>query len=202
MTITKLANVKIWKKLTLLVAIGIASVVGIGGLCLWALGAIHGTVEQQQIEADKMMSAQRVGSDLGFVNAIVGHITLSQHCENCHATALGGNRAEQVRLAKESRFLMSELKTRDTTTEGQKLAGQLERAGTAWLDANLHVLELGQAGKRGEALTVFREDSIPSVGRVQRALAGYLSFQQDRVAVTKGHADRFESRMPIPIGRC
>jgi hypothetical protein len=87
-----LANIKIGKKLALLVATGIGSVLCIGGLSLWAIGAIRSTVEQQQIEADNMMSAQRVGSDLGIVNAVVGHITLSQTCENCERLATGAPR--------------------------------------------------------------------------------------------------------------
>src|SRR5205814_6808728 len=120
---------------------GIGCVVCVGGLSLWALRAVRTSMEQQNFEAEQMMSAQRVGADLGVVNAVVGHITLSKHCENCHATAHGGDRAEQARLAKECRSLMSGLKTGDKTNEGVKLAGGLEDAGTAWLDANLRVLQ-------------------------------------------------------------
>jgi methyl-accepting chemotaxis protein len=171
----------------------------IGGLSLWAIGAIRSTVEQQQIEADNMMSAQRVGSDLGVVNAVVGHITLSQHCENCHGIATGGDRAGQARLAMECRSLMSELKASANTTEGRKLVGELEKAGTAWLDANIRVLELGQAGKSEEALAVYRKDSIPNVGPVQHALEDYLNWQQTRFAGKKEYAEKFERRMPIPV---
>lgn len=108
MTMNRVANIKIGKKLALLLASAIGSVVCICGLSLWALSAIRSTAEQQQIEADKMMSVQRVGSDLGVVNAVVGHITLSKHCETCHGTAVGGASAEQARLAKECRSLMSD----------------------------------------------------------------------------------------------
>src|ERR1700733_10570272 len=61
---SKFANMKIGKKLTILLATGIGSVIAIGGFSWWALGAIRGTAEQQQIESDKMMSAAR-GERLG-----------------------------------------------------------------------------------------------------------------------------------------
>jgi methyl-accepting chemotaxis protein len=80
-----------------------------------------------------------------------------------------------------------------------KLAGQLETVGNAWLDANLRALNLGQGGKREEALTVYREESIPSVGPVQHALADYLKWLQPRVAQKKEQADAFARRMPIPV---
>ena len=88
-TMNKLANIKIGKKLALLLASGIGAVVCIGSLSLWAFSAIRSAVGQEQIEGDQMMSAQRVGSDLGTVNAVVGHITLSQHCETCHGNRRG-----------------------------------------------------------------------------------------------------------------
>ena len=195
----KLANIKIGKKLALLLASGIGSVICISGLCLWALGAIRSANDQQQIEAEKMMSAQRVGNDLAVVNAVVGHITLSKHCENCHETARGGDRSEQASLAKECRSRMSDLKACETTTEGRKLVTELETSGTAWLDANLHVLELGQAGKGDEALSVYQHESIPNVGPVQHALAAYLNWQQLRLAERKAQADTLARRIPVPV---
>jgi methyl-accepting chemotaxis protein len=193
------SNVKIGKKLAILLATGIGSVLSIGAFSWWALGAIRTTSEQQQIESDKMMSAQRVGSDLGVVNAIAGHITLSKHCEVCHGTPAGADRANQVHLAQESRSLMSDLKAHDTTTQGQKLAGDLEKAGTAWLDANQHAMDLSRAGKTDEALEVYGTESIPNVGPVAEALTAYLNWQQPRLAERKDHADTFARRMPIPI---
>ena len=195
----KLSNVRIGKKLALILAIGIGSVLCVGAISLWALRAIRGTNEQQQIEADKLASAQRVGTDLGLVNAVVGHITLNEHCETCHETAAGGPRAAEERMAIESRSLMSALKAGENTPEGKKLAGDLDSIGTAWLDANLHVLELGTTGKKADALESYRDDSIPNVGPFQASLEDYLKLQQSRFAERKQHADTVARQMPIPI---
>lgn len=111
----KLSNVTIGRKLAILVITGIGSLLIVGGLSLLGLGAIRGTVQQQQIESDKLNNAQRIGSDLGAVNAIVGHITLSQHCETCHGVAAGGDRSVQASLATEGQSLMKALKSADNT---------------------------------------------------------------------------------------
>jgi methyl-accepting chemotaxis protein len=199
MKMSKLTDIKIGKKLAILLASGIVAVVCVGSLSLWAIGAIRGAVGQEQTEDDQMMSAQRVGSDLGTINAVVGHITLSQHCETCHANGAGGDRGEQTSLAKECRKLLSDMKTNEKTSEGKKLLDDLETAGTGWLDANVRVLELGVAGKRAEALTIYRDESVPCVGPVQHALAAYTSWQQQRVFQRRANADKIMRELPIPI---
>ena len=194
-----LANLSIGKKLALLMASGIVPVLCIGSLCLWALAAIHKTAEQEQTQSEKMMDSQRVGSDVGAVNAVVGHIALSQNCEICHGVTPRGAGSGQDRLDSEARSLMKDLKAGDRTQEGLKLADDLEKNGIAWLDANRRVLELADAGKREEALTAYRDESIPNAGPFQEALAGYLKWQQPQLAERKQHADTIARRMPIPI---
>lgn len=196
----QLANVKIGKKLALLVTSGIGSALCMGAISLWAVYAIRGTNEQQRAESDRLVSAQRAGSDLGVVNAIVGHITLSQHCETCHADASGAPRDAEERMSNEGRSLMIALKAGEITPEGQKLVGELANDGTAWLDANRHVLELSASGKKAEALEAYRNDSIPNVGPFQVALEDYLKLEQTRLAERQQHADAVAHRMPIPIG--
>jgi methyl-accepting chemotaxis protein len=195
----KLADVKIGKKLALLLAGGIGAVVCVGIVSLWAIGAIRSAVGQENVEGDQMMNAQRVGSDLGMVNAVVGHITLSGNCETCHGVAEGADRSEEIRAAKESRSLLSEMKTNEKTVEGKKLLGQLDSAGTGWLDVNLRVLELGLGGKRAEAGVVYRDESIPSVGSVQEALTGYTNWQQQRLLQKRQGADKIMRQLPLPI---
>jgi len=193
-----LLNMKIGKKMALLSISGAATIACLGGLSYWALGAVHSGVDQEQIEARKMMDAQKIGSDLGVVNAVVGHITLSKDCANCHASSKGGDGQEQA-IAAECRKLMSGLKTRENSAEGQKLVDELEKAGTGWLDPNMRVLELDRSGKIAQAMALYRDESIPSVGPVQHALAAYVSWEQPRLSQESEHADGIMRRMPIPI---
>jgi methyl-accepting chemotaxis protein len=173
--------------------------VGLGVLSLWALSAVSNAVVQEQAEADKMMSVQRVASSLGRVNSIVGHITMSRHCAQCHGVDSGGDRANQAALAKDCLSLLSDLKTRETTSEGQKLLGELVKVGSGWLATNNRVLELGQAGKNAEANALFRDESIPSIGPLDHALTDYLNWQQPRLDERKQHASALQGSMPVPV---
>ena len=193
-----LANLKIGKKLALLVGSGIGPIVCLGVLSLWALSAISNAVVQEQAEADKMMSAQRVASSLGRVNSIVCHITMSRHYAQCHGVDSGGDRANQAALAKDCQSLLSDLKTRETNPEGQKLLGELVKVGSGWLATNTRVLELGQAGKNAEANALYRQESIPSIGPLDHALTDYLNWQQPRLDKRKEHASALQRSMPIP----
>ena len=194
-----LSNLKIGRKLALLVGSGIGPIVSIGVLSLWALSAISSAVDQEQAEADKMMSAQRVASDLGRVNSVVGHITLSGQCANCHGVGGGGDRTNQAALAKECLSLLSELKARENSPQGQKLVGELDKTGSSWLATNVHVLELGQAGKTAKAAALYREESTTAAGPVDQAVRNYLSWEQPRLAERKEHASTLRSRIPIPL---
>jgi methyl-accepting chemotaxis protein len=195
----KLANIKVGRKLALLVGSGIAPIVCLGILSLWALSAINSATEQEQVEAEKMMSAQRVASSLGRVNSIVAHITMSRQCAMCHGVSTGGDRSNQAGLVKECQTLLGELKTREATPEGQKLLGELVKVGSGWLETNTRVLELGQKGKGAEASTLFREESIPSIGPLDHALRNYLSWEQPRLNERKEHAGAVMRMMPVPV---
>ena len=193
-----LANLRIGKKLAVLVGSGIGPIVCLGVLSLWALGAITSAVDQEQAEADKMMAAQRVASGLGRVNSVVGHITLSRQCTLCHEAG-GGDRSNQAATAKEVLALLRELKTRENTPEGRKLVGELDTMGSSWLSTNARVLDLGKAGKSAEAATLYREDSIPNAGPVDHALRNYLKWEQPRLAERKEHASSLRRIIPIPV---
>ncbi|MGA2148915.1 MAG: HAMP domain-containing methyl-accepting chemotaxis protein [Bryobacteraceae bacterium] len=194
-----LANLKIGRKLALLAGSGIGPIVCLGVLSLWALAAISNAVDQEQAEADKMMSAQRIASGLGRVNSVVGHITLSRQCALCHGESTGGSRENQATVAKDCLALLSDLKAHEITPEGQKLVAALENVGSGWLATNLKVLELGQAGKTAEAATLYREESIPNIGPLDHALRDYLSWQQPRLNKRKEHASALKNGIPIPV---
>ena len=63
----RLADIKIGKKMVLVMAGGIVAVVCVGSISLWAIHAIRSAVGQEQTEGDQMMNAQRLGSDLSAI---------------------------------------------------------------------------------------------------------------------------------------
>src|SRR4029077_7669405 len=87
----------------------------------------------------------------------------------------------------------------ENTKDGRKLVTDLEQAAVSWLDANLETLALGEAGKGEQALTLYREASIPNVGPVQQSLASYLEWERPRMTEREERANRIIRLMPIPI---
>jgi methyl-accepting chemotaxis protein len=195
-----LSDVSIGKKLALLLSVGIASILCLGVLSLWALAVIGGAVEQGNLETDKMITAERLSSQLGHVNSIAGHMSLSGRCETCHGTSAGGNAHDQANLLKDCRSMLNDLKARETNPEGQKLVTELDGGGSGWLDSNVRVLELNQAGKQAQALKVYREESIPVVGTVTQALRAYVNWEQPRVDAKKLAVQSVIQRMPFAVG--
>jgi methyl-accepting chemotaxis protein len=194
-----LENLKIGRKLALLVGSGVVPILCLGVLSLWALNAISSAVDKEQIEADKMMNAQRVASSLGRVNSIVGHVTMSRNCANCHGVEAGGSLENQANLVKECQSLLVDLKEHETILEGQKLLDELEKVGLGWLATNSRVLELGLAKKNAEATALFRDESIPNIGPLDHALRAYLSWQQPRLNERKEQASALKRNMPLPV---
>jgi methyl-accepting chemotaxis protein len=197
--LSALGNLKIGKKLTLLVSSAVGPIICLGLLSLWGLSAISSAVNQEQAEADRMISAQRVASSLGRVNSIVGHISMSRQCASCHGTANGGNRENQSTLTRETLAQLSDLRMRESNPEGQRLLGELERVGSSWLTVNTHVLELANSGKSVDASNLYRDESVPSVGPLDHALRDYLNWEQPRLAEQKEHVSSLKGWMPVPI---
>jgi methyl-accepting chemotaxis protein len=197
---SKLTNLRIGRKLALLVAGGLGPLVFVAGLTLWGLNGIRGAVDRQQDASEKMMIAQNASADMGRVTSIVGHIALGTHCETCHGVATGGDRDHQNNLVKEYISLLSDLKARETNNDGQKLVAELQTAGARWHEINSHVLELGSAGKHDEAVETYRSESIPAYAPVDKALNDYLKWQRPRLAEVVGRANSFTHRMPIAVG--
>jgi hypothetical protein len=172
--INTLANLRIGRKLTLLLAAGLGPALSVAALALWGLSAIHQAIDQEQACADKMMIAQHAAADMGWGTSIVGHIALGSHCETCHGVATGGDREHQAKLVKVYLSQVSDLKAAEAEGEGRRLVGELETAALRWHEINSRVLEWSHKGKRKESIEAYRSESIPGYAPVDQALQTHL----------------------------
>jgi methyl-accepting chemotaxis protein len=196
------ANLKIGKKLGLLLGGAILQLLCVSGLSLWALRAIHRAVDQEQVESEKMLMANRISADMMRDTTLVGHIALSTRCERCHGTAAGEgldqtSRTHEIRA--EYLALLGKLKALEDTGDGLRLVGMLEQAGTKWRTTNIQVLDLVKKGKRADAGELYREESIPAWSPVESALKEYVNWQQPRLAEWKERTRALTSRMPAIV---
>ena len=196
----KLANLRIGRKLALLLASGLVPAVCVAGLTLWGLRAIHGAVEQHHAAAEKMLIAQHAGDDMGLVTSIVGHVATGTKCEACHGAAEGGDRERQAAKVKEYLSLVSHLEELETDSEGGRLVTAMESAGSQWPDVSARVLQLSYAGKQADAIGLYRSESIPASLSAEKALQEYLQWEQPRLAEAVQRVDSFTRRTPLAVG--
>ena len=194
-----ITNMKISRKLAVLVCSGLGPVICLGALSIWGLAAIRGAVDEAQSDADKMIIAQHAAANMGRVTSIVGHIVLGEKCETCHGVATGGDRAHQAAIVKEYLNLLSDLKAAESDSEGRRLVGELESVGAHWHDINTRVLEMSRAGRRKDAVEAYRSESIPAYAPVEKALQDYLAWQQPRMAEKKTRVGNYTSRIPWAV---
>ena len=198
---TKLfANLKIGKKLVLLLCSGIGPVVCVAILALWGLSAIRSTVDQEQAGAGKMIAAQHAAANMGRVTSIVGHIALGSKCESCHGVATGGDQEHQAKIVKQYLTLLNDLQAGETSSEGRRLVTELETAGAKWHDINSRVLELSRQGKHKESIEAYRSEAIPGYAPVDKALQDYLNWQQPRLADMQARVNNYTTRIPVAVG--
>jgi methyl-accepting chemotaxis protein len=197
---TKLfANMKIGKKLILLLCSGIGPVLCVAGLALWGLISINAIVDREEASAGKMIVAQHAAADMGRVTSIVGHIALGSKCESCHGVATGGDQEHQAKIVKQYLTLLSDLQAGETSSEGRRLVTELETVGAKWHDINSRVLQLSREGKRKEAIEVYRSEAIPGYAPVDKALQDYLNWQRPIMAQTAASVEAYTHRIPVAV---
>ncbi len=195
-----LANLKIGKKLALLVGCGIGPIICVGALSLWGLHAIRDSVASEEADADRMVLAQQAAAGMGRVTSIVGHIALGSQCESCHEAATGGDREHQAALIREYMASLGQLKAAEVDPEGHRLVTELEAAGLRWHDINARVLEMSRTGKRQLATETYRSESIPGYAPVEEALKNYLQWERPRMAQMRQRALSYMSGVPLAVG--
>ena len=194
-----LANLRIGRKLMLVLASGLVPGVCVAGLAIWGLTAIRSAVDREQAGVDQVVVAQEAAADMGRVTSIVGHIALGSKCETCHDNASGGDRDHQNKVVQEYRSLLSNLKAAESDDEGRRLVGELENAGARWYEINSHVLELSREGKRQEAIEAYRSQSIPGHATVDKARRDYLQWQQPRTAEMRTRTASYMTRTSTAV---
>ena len=75
---TKLANVKIGRKLGLVLGGTVLLVVCLAGLALWSVQTLHAAMKASELESHKMTLAERISGGQGAIAQRVATMTLSK----------------------------------------------------------------------------------------------------------------------------
>ena len=188
----KLSNIKIGKKLALILGAGVVQLVCVGGLALWSVQTIDNAAVQAQRESLKQVETQQIMNDVARLFVGVGNIVISAKRDSQRQEAV-------LALRKEYRGIITGLTTQAETDDERHLMHQLDRAAAPWRDADDRVMKLSLAGKRAEAALVYQKDALSCFGGVVRAVQDVLQWRKARVEEINRSRDRLTARMSLVI---
>ena len=187
-----LSNIKIGKKMALVLGVGALQLVCVGGLALWGIHSIGTAVAQSRQQSQKQVASQQIMNDVARLFVGVGNIVLSGKQANQEQGAV-------LALRKEYRAIIADLKTNAETDQETQLMDRLDRSTGPWRDADNQVMKLALAGKRDRASIEYRESALPRFNDVARAVGDVLQWRQKRVEEMTVSRTLLMSRMSLAI---
>jgi len=170
----KFANLKVGKKLALLVGAGVVQFACITGMLIWGIHALDVATTAADLESHKMVIAQRIPADITgavlYISDMVVNGQVSPDLQSQVAT-----------LRQQYIAALDEAKSGADTPEGQRLVRLIEERVTAWREANNRILQLLGQHKGVDAARSYRESSAPMFGALKQAADEYIKWQQQRL---------------------
>jgi len=185
---SKLANIKMGKKLALAFGGGVLQLALLAGLALWSIGAVNSATEKAQKESSKMNLAMQVDSNLLEISLRMIGLPASKQ------PAVDTERA--LAVGKEYAEALAYLKANAVTEEGKRQLTSIEAAVVPWQELNNRIMGAAQAHKRIDAAKV-TEESLAHCLAVKAALAEFVAHRQKRLEETGRERQAVASRMSL-----
>jgi methyl-accepting chemotaxis protein len=186
----KLANVKIGRKMGLLVGASVLQLVCLAGVALWSVRALDLQMDKANTEGHRTALALNVSSQINALGVHVSDGLLSNQSDS-------GRMSRIAALRKEYMDSLEELGTLTITDEGRRRRLVLVQTATQWREANAILIPAVQAGKRAEALAVYQKQVMPRLEELSGNVADYLKFRQEQLKMIVEEKDAAVSRTRI-----
>jgi methyl-accepting chemotaxis protein len=171
-----LANIKIGKKLGLLIGAGVLQVVCITGVAWWGLHTLDIQAVAARQEARRTTLALQISSDANAVTTHVAGALLARKLDSGGLEEIGALRKEYL-----ADFV--ELATIPASAEGKRRRETLEQIVTEWRQLNVAVIESLQAGRVGDAVAGYHQHVVPKSNELHANLIDYLKYCDRQVAM-------------------
>ena len=182
---SKLADVKISKKLAIASVASVVQLACVAGLSLWALGNANSAAEKAQHYAFKLNLVEKIGA------RVMENALRVSNLPNSRQVSRDVDRVMAV--CKDYTEALEYLKSGATTDEDRGLLRKIEEAIAPGRALNSQVMEAVQAGKRVDTARVM-EASVAQLEARQSALAEYMKYRQRRL-------DTFQQEQQATVSR-
>lgn len=187
-----LANLKIGKKLALLLGSAIAELVLLGGISFWALSSIAGALADMKHETTQMLTVERAASAITRAATLVGQAIVSPRWT-------AEDQARIVDARKMYTSALGFLKEHDDTAEGKRLLTRIEETAKEWREINVRALELKERGRRADATTLYTTEGLPHFAALDNVLREYMEWEQQQVNKANQTEEAVTTRMKLAI---
>jgi methyl-accepting chemotaxis protein len=170
-----LSDIRIGRKIGIVLGGSILLVVWMAGLALWSVRAIEAAMKVAEKESRMTVLAQQISADVGAIAQRVATMTLSGRAGKETMDQLLARRASYLKTFDEFRSLQ-------TTEEDKRLLRDAEQAATEWRDADNRLIALLQAGKAAEAARLHEREVVPRFNGLGVTLDSYVAFRDRELA--------------------
>ncbi len=170
----KFSNVRIGKKLGILIGSNLLLLVCLAAISLWAIREFDLSMDEAQAEGRRKTLALRVSSDVNGLAVCISNLVLQQRGSQDTL-----KRIAELRKSYQAAF--EELGRMTRTDEGRRLLGTIEQVVARWKVQNLKITELTQSGEYAEAGNVYRQQFMPLFEQLSAATAEYLNHRDRRL---------------------
>jgi len=189
-----LANVKIGRKLGLLIGASILQVLCLTGVAWWGVHTLDTQALAAKQEARRTDLALQISSDANAVTVHVAGALLARKFDSATMEKIAA-------LRKEYLADFEELAALATTAEGKRRRDVLEQNVTEWRGFNVKVINAVQAGQFGEATAIYRQQVEPKGNEMRSNMADYMQYRGQRAAAINEaqEAATSETKVLLPI---
>ncbi len=186
----QLANVKIARKLALLIGASVLQVACLTGVAWWGVHSLNTQMDHAKDEARRTTLALRVSSQVNALGVNVVNALLFKKFDAATMDRIAAFRKGYMAD-------LDELATLSNSADGNRRRETMVQTLTQWREADLKVIAASEADNQGEALKLYREQVIPRFQELGAALTDYQAYRQrqvDQINQTQ-HASVFRTRV-------
>ncbi len=185
-----LANIKIRKKMGLLIGASVLQLACLAGVALWTVETLNTGLDETRKEGRKGALALEISSHANAVGRAVSDALLYNRFDS-------GTIGQIQSLRKEYTACFEELATLSNSAEGKRRRESLLQTVQQWRDANGRLMQAAQAGKVAEAVAINRNVVEPKAEQFRAALAAYLKYREEQSAEVNERLEASVSRSRI-----
>jgi len=169
----QLANVKIGKKIGLLIAASAIQVACFGLVGYWAARTLHTGLEDAKNETLRDTLALNIAEHVNGIAVNIAHLVISHRSEQ-------GTMERVLTLRQEYIGYLDRLASLSRTTAGKQKLADVEEAIRSWREADNSVLQALGKSRESDAAAIYSTQVVPRLDALHQRIAGYLQYRQER----------------------